>query len=106
MNIHYRYSKICRVNFYKVVYAILTLFVINIAMLVNVFFFATATVVQWRTKNVAKWRKIRGVGVEPHPPTGFHGFNIKNTHLRTLFIEKGRTVPAVWAVLIETAKIF
>ena len=45
MNIHYRYSKIIKVNFYEVVYAILTLSGINITMLVNFFFFVTATAV-------------------------------------------------------------
>ena len=43
MNIHYRYSKIFKVNFYEVVYAILTLFGINIAMFVKFFFFVTDT---------------------------------------------------------------
>ena len=37
-------------------------------------------------------------GRSPQPPTDFYGFHIKNTHLSTLFIEKGRTVPAVSAV--------
>ena len=32
------------------------------------------------------------------PPTDFYGFHLKNTHLSTLFMEKGRTVPAVSAV--------
>ena len=35
-----------------------------------------------------------GLGAEP---TDFYGFHIKSTHLSTLFIEKGRTVPAVGA---------
>ena len=37
MNIRYRYSKIFKVNFYKVVYTILTFFGINITLLVNFF---------------------------------------------------------------------
>ena len=37
-------------------------------------------------------------GRSPQPPTDFHGFHIKNTHLGTLFIEKGRILPAVRAV--------
>ena len=37
MNIHYRYSKIFKVNFYEVVKAILTLSGMNIIMLVNFF---------------------------------------------------------------------
>ena len=37
MNIYYRYSKIFKVNFYEVLYAILTLCGINITMLVKFF---------------------------------------------------------------------
>ena len=45
MNIHHQYSKIFKVNFYEVVYAILTLFGINSrpTLLVK-FFFVTTTV--------------------------------------------------------------
>ena len=38
MNIHYRYSKIFKANFYEVVCAVLTLSSINITMLVKFFF--------------------------------------------------------------------
>ena len=38
VNIYYRYRKLFKVNFYVVVHAILTLFGINIAMLVKCFF--------------------------------------------------------------------
>ena len=65
MNIHYRYSKFFKVNFYKVVYAVLTLSGINITMLVKLFFFVTVTVVLV-VQN-------RGSGV----PTGFSGFHVK-----------------------------
>ena len=44
MNIHYRYRKIFKVNFCKVVYAVLTVSGINITMLIK-FFFVTATAV-------------------------------------------------------------
>ena len=44
MNIHCRYSKIFKANFYEVVYAMLRLSGINITMLVK-FFFVTATAV-------------------------------------------------------------
>ena len=37
MNIHYRYSKIFKANFYEVVFATIRLSGINIRMLVNVF---------------------------------------------------------------------
>ena len=38
-------------------------------------------------------------GRSPQPPTNFYGFYIKkNTHLGTLFIGKGRAVPAVSAL--------
>ena len=37
-------------------------------------------------------------GRSPQLPTGFYGFHVKNTHLSTRFIKKGRTVPAVCAV--------
>ena len=42
--------------------------------------------------------KPRVWGQSPLPLTDFYGFLIKNTYLSTLFIEKGRTVPAVSAV--------
>ena len=45
INIHYRYSKVFKVIFYEVVYAILTLSGFNIAMLVKFLFFVTATAV-------------------------------------------------------------
>ena len=98
MNIHYRYSKTLNVNFYQVVYAILTLSGINIIMLVN-FFFVTATAVQWR--------KTGGLGVEPPAANRFLRFSHKkNTHLSTLFIENGCTVPEVSAVSNRSGKIF
>ena len=45
MNIYNRCSKILKINFYEVLYAILTLSGINIAMLAKFFFFVTATAV-------------------------------------------------------------
>ena len=67
----------------------LTLSGINIipVMLVK-FFFVTATALQWRKTG----------GRSPQPPTDFYGFHIKNTHLRTLLMENGRTALAVSAV--------
>ena len=47
---------------------------------------------------LAKWRKIGGLGAEPPAANRFKRFSHKNTHLSTIFIEKGRTVPAVNAV--------
>ena len=51
-----------------------------------------------RTKALAKWHKTGGLEAEPRPPADLYSFRIKNTHLSTLFIEKGRTAPAVEAV--------
>ena len=45
MNIPYQYSKIFKVNFYEVVYAIFTLCGIDITKLGEFFFFVTATAV-------------------------------------------------------------
>ena len=80
MYIHYRYIKNFKVNFYEVAYAILTLFGIDITMAAMfVFFFITATVVSWRTKDMAMWRKTGVWGQNPQPPTDFYGFHIKKT---------------------------
>ena len=46
MNIHYRYGKIFKVNFYEVVYAVLTLSGINITIcLLNVFCLVSASAI-------------------------------------------------------------
>ena len=81
MNIHYRYSKIFEVNFYEFVCAILTLSGIDITMVVMFFFFffffITATVVQWCTKNLAKWSKTGGMGADPPAANGILRFSYK-----------------------------
>ena len=87
INIHYQYSKIFKVNFYNL---LLMLSGINNTMLVNIFFFVTATAVQWRTKDLAEWLKTGGLGGGPQPPTNFYGFHIKNTLLNTAFYRKRR----------------
>ena len=67
---------------------------INITELVN-FFFVTATAVNSGAPRIWQSGAKPGVwGWSPQPSTDFHGFRAKNTHLSTLFIEKGRTVPA------------
>ena len=72
MNIHYRNSKICKVDFYEAVCAILALCGTNITILVHYrFFFSTATAVQRRTKDLAKWRKTGGLGAGPPAASRF-----------------------------------
>ena len=79
-------------------YAILTLSGINITMLVKYFFchrYHCLVALQVFGKVAQNW----GVwGRSPQTPTGFYGFHIESTHLDTLFIVKGRTVPAVTAI--------
>ena len=81
MNIHNRCCKIFKVglpvNFYEVVCAILTLSGTNSTILVNFFFFVTATAVQWRTKDLAMWCKTGGLGTEPPAANRFLRFSHK-----------------------------
>ena len=98
MNIHFRCSKSFIVNFYEVVYAILTLSDINITMLVNFFSLSLLPLFNGASRFGQSGAKQGVWGRSPQPPTDFYDFHIRNIHLGTLFIEKGRTVPAVSAV--------
>ena len=98
MNIYYLHSKIFKVNFYEVVFAMLTLSGINITMLVKFFSLSLLQLFSGAPRIWQSCAKPEVWGQSPQPPTHFYDFHIKNTHLSTLFIEKGRTVPAVNAV--------
>ena len=98
INIHFRYTKIFEVNFFEVVYITLTLFGINITMLVKFFSLSLLPLFSGAPKIWKSGAKPGFWWRSPQPPTDFYGFYIKNTHLSTLFIEKGRTAPAVSAV--------
>ena len=93
MNIHYRYSKVFKVNCYEVVYAVLTLSGINVTVLVK--FFLSLLSLFMAHQRLGKVMQNRGSGLwgrSYQPPKDFSGFQTKNTHLSTLFIEKGHTV--------------
>ena len=85
MNIHYRYSKTFKGNFYEVVYALLTLSGVNITMLVNLFSLSLLPLLSGSKTGIWGW--------SPQPPTDFLRFSHKNTLLSTLLIEKRSIVP-------------
>ena len=79
-------------------YTVLTLSSINITCLLN-FFLSLLPLFSGATRIWKKGVKAGIWGAEPPAANRFFDFHIKSTHLSTLFIEKGRTVPvAVSAV--------
>ena len=80
MNIHYRCSKIFTVNFYEVVYTILTLSGIDITVVVMFFFSLSLLPLFSGTLRIRQSGAKPGVwGRNPQPPTDFYGFHIKKT---------------------------
>ena len=96
--VHYWYSKIFEVNYYEVVYPVLMLSGTNITMLVK-FILCHCYHCLVAHQEFGKGAQNQGSGGEaPSHQQIFNGFHIKNTHLSTLFIDKGRTILAVSVV--------
>ena len=80
MKIHYRYSKIFTVIFYKVVYAILALSGINITMFVKFFSLSLLPLFNGASSIWQSGAKPGVWGPSPQPSTAFTVFVTKNTH--------------------------